>query len=300
MCTPPELTVIIAVSEGEANLTELLDRITEVGEGKAEFIFCVAGSVPHILRSQQLWRILQADSLSLVPHLWRDGILAGKSERIALTTAQFLPPKNWIDNLLTADLDSWVAIGGPIENDPAPNTVRWAVYFLRYIKFAPPAFTGTVKEIAADNAIYRRSEILKYSDLLKEGFWEPSFHYCFHRAGQRLGLDQRLLTYYKGHHHPGRFMVQRYAHGREFGYSRSQNSHKLVQLIYLVAAPLVPLVLLSKIAGRTFKRWRYLPKLFRSLPWLILFCIAWSVGEARGYLDALRASPGKRSLSRVL
>lgn len=281
----PGLTVVIAVKGGEANLSAILERMAVTDSGAVEVVFCTAGQPPERLKLVGArHRVVEADAAALVPHLWRDGLVAARFDRVALTTAQFVPPEEWIAGLLAVDLDQWAGVGGPIENDIEPNPVRWAVYFLRYWKFAPPVDLGPTDEIAADNAVYDRAEVMKHPDLLAQGFWEPSFHMRFRADGRGLCLDERLLSRYRGQDGVGEFSHQRFAHGRAFAVTRGHARSRATAAVYLLATPLLPPLLIGRIMAKAFRRRLHALRFFQALPWLVVFVAAWSAGEAAGYL----------------
>lgn len=288
----PRLTIVIAVKGGEANLSSILQRLALANREAVEVLFCVAGPAPEALRSGTGFRLIEADAADLVPQLWRDGFLAARADLVALTTAQFIPPEAWVDGLLAADLDQWAGVGGPIENDAENNPVRWAVYFLRYWRFAPPVRLGAVDEIAADNAVYRRAEVMKHPDLLAAGFWEPSFHARFRADGQGLCLDERLTSCYRGHDSIGAFSRQRFAHGREYAATRGRGRPRGAAFAHVLATPLLPPLLLGRILSKAVQQKDLLVRMVLALPWLLLFVLAWSLGEAAGYLDAAFAPRG--------
>lgn len=283
--TSPALTVVIAVKGGEANLGAILERLAASAPRTVEVLFCTAGPAPEALKPDGArHRVIEAERAALVPHLWRDGLLAAAADRVALTTAQFVPPQDWIAGLLAADLDQWAGVGGPIENEVEGNPVRWAVYFLRYWKFAPPLALGAVDEIAADNAVYDRAEVMNHPDLLARGFWEPSFHARFRADGRGLCLDERLLSLYRGHDGVGDFSRQRFAHGRAFAVTRGQAGSRAAAGAYLLATPLLPPLLIGRIMATAMRRRLHAVRFFQALPWLLVFVTAWSAGEAAGYL----------------
>lgn len=289
----PGLTVVIAVKGGEANLGAILERMVVTDPHMVDVLFCVAGPAPEALKQiGARHRVIEASEAALVPHLWRDGLVAAQSDRVALTTAQFVPPEAWVEGLLSADLDHWAGVGGPIENDGEANPVRWAVYFLRYWKFAPPVSLGPADEIAADNAVYDRAEVMKHPDLLAQGFWEPSFHARFRADGRGLCLDERLLSRYRGHDGVDDFSRQRFAHGRAFAVTRGRSGSRAAAAAYLLATPLLPPLLIGRIMSKAFRLRLHAVRLFQALPWLIVFVAAWSAGEAAGYLKTAFGARG--------
>ncbi|CAN5186943.1 hypothetical protein BH09PSE3_BH09PSE3_00260 [soil metagenome] len=289
MTGAPRLTVIVAVKGAEANLHAILKNLNTIAHPDVEFVFCFAGpGIPDLKSRLPLSaKIILAGSDALIPHLWRDGIREASGESIALTTANCVPATDWIGRLKSLDLNASVGIGGTIDNDPEATSANWAIFFLRYSAFAPPKKKADVAEIAADNAVYNRAAILDHNDLLIEGFWEPSFHRCFRAAGQSLELDPAILVTHFGTSSPAEFIGHRYQHGRKYGADRASTQSLPTAILLFLASGLIPVVTLARIVRRIARHRRYIVPLVRSFPWLIGFVLAWSFGEARGYLDVI-------------
>lgn len=289
----PGLSVVVAVQHAEANLPAILAGLRPEAHPDIEFLFCHTPAdprTPALVGEGANRRVLCAAAGSLIPALWRDGILAARGSRVATTTAHCIPAPDWVARLEAAGLDgARVALGGVIDNAPESDAMGWAAYLLRYAAFAPsrPA-AEDVHEIAADNALYRRAAILGHPDLLALGFWEPSFHARFRAAGLHLDLDPALRVTQHNRYTAAQFARQRRAHGRAFGLARASRLTRPQRLLLTLASPGVPLVLLRRIrraAGRAGLGSRF-P---RALPWLLAFLGAWSAGEAEGYAASLMA-----------
>src|SRR5262249_44016743 len=234
-------------------------------------------------------RVLRGADGSVIPHLWRDGILAARGERVATTTAHCVPAADWVEALLAADLGQPAVLGGTIENDPRSDARGCAIFLQRYSAFAPPQTRHDIRDPAADNALYRRADLLRHRDLLARGFWEPSVHDRFRAEGLRLALDPNLRVIHRNRYGAGQFIRQRLAHGREFGFARASARPSAQRLLLLFLAPAVfPLLL-----GRILRRALAVPALRKQLAaawfWLPVFLLAWVAGETRGYLAAVRA-----------
>ncbi|MEO6435635.1 MAG: hypothetical protein ABIP55_07720, partial [Tepidisphaeraceae bacterium] len=229
---------------------------------------------------------LPADTL--IPSLWSEGITRARGRAVALTTAQFVPKHDWLQRVYAADVQQWAGVGGAIDNDPAASARNWAIFFLRYSAFAPPQQKRETAEIAADNAVYDRAAIMEHPDLLRDGFWEPSFHRRFHAAGRKLMLDPDLVVIHHGTILAQSFARQRYLHGRAYGIERASRGSLARNLFLLVSSPLVTPLLLARIVSRIAQRPAYRSKLLPVFPWLVRFTRAWASGEAGGYLSTLR------------
>jgi hypothetical protein len=280
----PRLSIVIAVKDGACNVPALLRALKERDEN-TEVILCCAGRADcndHVTQ-------FSFPPETLVPTLWSEGILRAHGSRVALTTAQFVPQPDWLARLHAVDLDRWAGVGGAIDNDPASSARNWAIFFLRYSAFAPPLAAAETDEIAADNAVYDRAAILEHTDLLRDGFWEPSFHRRFRNAGKKLALDPDLVVVHHGTVSARSFAQQRYLHGRAYGIERAERARFARNLLLLLSSPLVPLLLLGRIVRRIIRRPRYRAKLFGALPWLVHFTLTWAIGECRGYASTLLA-----------
>jgi len=283
------LSVIIAVQYAQGNLADILNNLDPAGHQDVEYLFCSTDADPataDIISGYENARVISGLEGSLIPHMWRDGIMAAQAKEVALGTAHCIPTVEWVEHLLAADMSRFPGIGGVIENDGASSARDWAVYFLRYISFAPPQEKREVVDVAADNAIYRRADIMEHADLLGKGFWEPSFHARFRKAGLIMLLDPSLCVVHRNLYSTRQFFLQRLSHGKEFGLARARELSRAKRLILITLSPLLPVVFLKKIVFAVIQQGKYKARLFMALPWLLLFLFAWGMGETQGYLAA--------------
>lgn len=284
------LAVVVAIEFGDENLAEILAHLDPAAHPEAEFLFCrargsedeawpapLAGPLPANVRC------LDGAAQARIPHLWRDGIVAASAPWVALLTAHCIPPRDWLGAALALQWhDTDAGIGGWFENDPGATAADWALYLLRYVKFSRPRTVTGCDNIAADNAVYRRSAVMGHPDLLARGFWEPEFHSRFFAQGLRLRLVPELRVVHRNRYTVAQFAHQRRDHGFMFGSDRARASSLGKLLVYLLAAPLVPAVLFAKIeaAARRADWHRATPAGTRA--WLLYFITHWASGEARG------------------
>ena len=76
----------------------------------------------------------------------------------------------------------------------------------------------------------------------------------------------------------------RYIFGRLFGSGRVYKTVGIRRLVYACSAIILPLLLLTRIAGSILRKRRGGNAFFRALPALVLFSTAWSWGELVGTL----------------
>lgn len=285
MTQAPQLSIVVAVKDAAANVHAVLAALADVPPD-CEVLLCFAGSPGELPEAERV-KVLTAPANALIPHLWRDGIVAARAPRVALTTAQCVPAPDWAGRARTVDIARWAGVGGAIDNDQQASAANWAIFFLRYSAFAPPLTRRETREIAADNAVYDRDAILAFPDLLTGGFWEPSFHRRFHEAGRPLLLDPTMVVTHYGRVRPLEFAAQRKAHGHEYGRERGLRASRMMCLGLLLCSPLVPGLIVLRIMRRIMSRPSYRLHLLPSLPWLLRFASAWGAGEGSGYAAAL-------------
>ena len=289
--TAIKLSIVIGVQHAQDNLPDIMRALLPRTHPLVEFLLCHTSADPDVgvlAGSEGHIRTLLCRQGSLIPHLWREGILAARGERVATTTAHCIPASDWVQALMAADLEKTAAIGGTIENDRRADAKACAIFLLRYAAVAPPETRRDVRDVAADNAVYRRSDLLRHSDLFQRGFWEPSFHSRLRAENTRLQLDPNLRMIHRNCYSARQFMGQRLAHGREFGWTRASGRSFLQRLLLVLVAPGIFPVLFSRILLAT----RNKPALRRQLAvawfWLPVFALVWTIGEASGYLAGLR------------
>ncbi len=291
MSAPAKLSIIVGVQHAQDNLPDIVHMLRPAVRPEVELIFCHTPAdpdVPALVGDKGQVIIIGSPEGSLIPHLWRDGILAASGERVGTTTAHCIPAADWVDALLAADLGQTAVLAGTIENDPEADAKGRAIFLQRYAVFAPPQAKREVHNPAADNALYRRSDLLRHRDLLQRGFWEPSFHDQFRAEGLHLALDPSLRVVHRNRYSARQYMGQRLAHGREFGLARASSRPLPQRLLLVLLAPGVFPLVLSRILRRALGKPALRKQLATAWFWLPVFLLAWVVGEASGYLASLK------------
>ncbi len=286
------LVVVVAVQDARETVEECLGAICgQLLPGERVVVVDASedGSADLVRREFPDVLVHGRTAGTLVPQLWRDGIAATQEAIVVLTTAHCVPEEGWLAALRAGFGDEGVvAVGGPIEPGPSLGVVGWAIYFQRYSAFMPPLTEGVVGDVAGDNAAYRRAALEATATLMATGFWEPVIHREFRRSGWRLVLDPGAVVRYRQSHEVLGFCAQRYRHARYFAALRAGGQPMARRLVRAVAAPLVPPLLLWRIAARVRGNGRYGRELARALPFLLPFLACWAAGEASGYLAGAR------------
>ena len=255
-----------------------------------ELIVAVAGASPRAAAFEASFpdtRIECCPAGTLTPVLWGTGLRAARGSSIAFTSEQVRVTPTWARTLLSALASGAVGAGGPIELGSDPDAATAAAYFIRFSAYSPRTWPvpSRARDIPGDNAAYRREALLRHPDLLEDGFWEVEFHRRFEREGGTLQMEPGARASLVGPVPFGPMLRQRYRHAREFGSSRVER-HGERRLKLLLLAPLVPPLLLARMARRALPAARERRLFLGALPWLALLSTAWAAGEAAGAVGA--------------
>lgn len=291
MPPPPEISVLIGAQDARASLGGSLEAVLGQLAGRNGQVVVadasIDGSADLVAERFPTVELLRAASGWLVPQLWGLALERARAPLVALLSGHCVPQEGWLETLLclARDRPEYVGFGGPIEGPIGGSGRDWAVYFARYTAYLPPVEEGEAEEIPGDNAAYRKAALDRVWTSRNEGFWETLVHRRLRAAGDKLLMAPGVRVRLGRTEGVRRFAVARLRHGRHYGSTRPTASAG-ERLLRVAAAPaLMPLLLLR--IGRRVSAHRpdLMPAYLRSLPWLVLWLGAWTVGEVSGYLE---------------
>jgi hypothetical protein len=238
--------------------------------------------VESIAARENLLRIVIAEQPCGIPQLRRDAVRAARAPRIAITEDHCLFPDDWLAGMTSPDDD---VRGGGVSNGLRSYT-GWAQYFTRYHAFLPPVGKGATRHLPGNSASYPRRAFELSS--IDDGFWEAEFNGDLLRKGVRFFSDPALTVEQRQRRGWLEFALLRYQHGRCYGGRREGSKLRL-----LVLAPLIPLVLLLRMARAAARKPGYRGRFAVALPLIAFYVLAWSAGEIAGYICGAGESSGK-------
>jgi hypothetical protein len=236
--------------------------------------------------------MLAAPGEALTPELWGLGLAAAEGDVVGFTISQCTLATGWARDAVAGIAAGDAGVGGPILLAADASRTARAIYFLRYSAFlgAADASRRAVRDIAGDNAAYRRTALMRYADTYAHGFWEVEAHHRLRADGETLALIPGMTATFGGAPALGPFVRHRFAHGAHFGAWRVQVGGRRPWQIAL-AAPLVPGVLLVRVARAVARSGRGVGGLLRASGPFMALAAAWAAGEAAG---ALQGRPSAR------
>ncbi len=295
-----KLSVVVACVDAAGSIERCLSSLRDACVELASEIIVVDSSgdeaVARSASSIANARVLRYPPGTLTPQLWAHGFGVSTGNVVAFTIAQCSVTREWARALTQAIDAGATGAGGGFELDESATVTDAAVFYLRYSAFltSEGKTIRTTMEIAGDNAAYRREALDRHAASFGGGFWEVEFHRRIRAEGAVLALVPEATARFAGATRLGAMMRHRFAHGQHSGAMRVSAAERRRWQVIL-AAPLVPGVLLLRIAGRLRPTDRH--RFLRALPAMLLLAGAWATGEAWGALTSagLRAAGEARA-----
>lgn len=285
----PGISVIVASKVGSPFIDQCLASLAkEAAELGAEVIVVAAGESSYAERiaSSFPWtRVIHAADISKVPALRRRGVDEAKGEIVAIIEEHCSAAPNWLHRALAGHaMGPYGAVGGPIVDYNYRRLRDWVVYFLEYNGALPPYPNGETLDLNDANIAYRRDVLVAYRDLLDDGYWPMTMHPTLIEKGVKLLSVPDMIVHHRGPFNFGYYLHQRYLFSRAFAGVRAQSQSGVRRAAYLVGAPLIPIVLLARIASRVVQKRCHIGKFVATLPLMIPALIVLVAGEWVGYL----------------
>lgn len=286
------LSIVVASCNAVVSIRDCLGCLVQQVDQRIELIVVDNsddGSTEIVRADFPQIQLMTRPKSALINELWSAGIRQSSGAIVALTTAHCVPAHDWIKQVLEGHLAEAEAagVGGTIDGDPAGSLIDWAVCFCRYNHFLPPLSASEVDDIPADNASYKRAPLFRHEAQWRDGFWEPQLHRALAQEGQALRIAPAMLVRHRHSYNFSGFMMQRFLHGQKYGSWRASTLNPMKRMLMLVAAPLIPFVLLQRTARRVLGKGRHQQKFILAIPLVTAFFIAWACGEATGYAKGI-------------
>jgi hypothetical protein len=286
--TAKSVSVVIASGAGGEFLFRCLDSLKEqmAVDGTKVIVVdrCGGETAIRLERDYPSVTLVRAElgHRPSVPELRTLGTELAKGDIVAIIEEHCVAPPHWIQTIRSSFQEGDAAIGGPILDSDFPRIRDWVVYFSEYHNYLPPWPDGERRNLNGANIAYDRQKLVKYQHILNSGYWEVVLHPLL--AGEGLFRSVPGM----GVHHTGPFdygyyLEQRYLLSRVWGGTQRAKVGFLKRLVYLIGAPIFPLLLLARITHRVLISNELSGKLIVSFPLLVPVAIAYVWGEWLGY-----------------
>ncbi len=295
--TTPRISVVIASIVGARFLDDCLESLrAQQLETGAEVIVvsCGAAEADAALARKFPWvKVIHREKRETVPGLRRVGAEAATGEIVAVIEEHCAAAKDWLRRAASALADGEYGVaGGPVADSNYRRLRDWVVYFCEYNGYLPPWNQGEPHDLGSANIAYRRDVLMRYKSVLGAGYWEARLHPVLWSDGVKFKAEPGMIVHHCGPFNFAYYLQQRYWFSRAFAGARKLPPAK--RAVYCLASPVVPFLLLGRIASRVFARRCRVGKFVQILPLLVPVLLVYVSGEFMGYL----AGPGD-ALSKV-
>lgn len=285
------VSVVIASGAGGEFLFRCLDGLREqAAESSSEVIVvdrCGPEITGRIRRNYSFVTLLEADRSShrpTVPELRKLGASHAHGDVVAIIEEHCVAPATWIRTIQSSFREGDVAVGGPILHDSFSRVEDWVVYFSEYHNYLPPWANEQRYLLNGANIAYLRAKLLEHEAVLTGGYWEVVLHPLLARGGAGFRAVPELGVRHTGPFDFRYYLHQRYLLSRVWGGTQRDRVTPAQRLVYLVAAPVLPPMLLARISSRVLKSEVPFGRLVRAMPLLVPVAVTYVTGEWLGYL----------------
>ena len=217
------------------------------------------------------------------------GLALARGTLVALLEDQGRPDVGWSANIVVAHRGDQAAVGGAIENG-IDRPLNWAVYYCDFAKYQNPVPAGETRFASDANTAYKRSALESVRSLWQQSFREIVVNDALLAAGKKVTLDPDIVVYqHRSDLTLHDALYERFVWGRSYAATRCALLSPSRRLIYAALSPLLPLIIMQRMAATAWKRRRHFGEFFRAAPLIALLTCSWSVGECVGYLASIAA-----------
>ncbi len=218
-----------------------------------------------------------------VPQLRRIGVEQSRAAIVAIIEEHCMASDTWLATMSEAFSPGYAAVGGPVDFRRDGRLRDWITYFIEYNSYLPPWPEGDTLDPGSGNAAYRRETLESNLSLLGDGYWDATLHPKLIAEGAKFRSVPRMIVYHRGPFGFFYYLRQRYLFSRAFAGARRNTVSGKHRAAYLLAAPVIPFLLLARIGSRVFTKKCHADKFLLSLPLLVPALTSYVIGEWMGY-----------------
>jgi SAM-dependent methyltransferase/glycosyltransferase involved in cell wall biosynthesis len=283
---PPLVSVIIPCVNGLPGIGDCLQCLIDQ-EGAQPLDIVVVDrcgeSTRAVIRSRfPQVSILAVNGSASIPAMRALGIAHAKGDKVAIIEDHCMAQRGWLRAIERAHRAGYQAVGGTVENGNQERLVDQAVFLCEYAPFMSPVASGRVQAIPGNNAAYDRALFEQLQPELRGEFWESFWHDRMKELGVEFYSDPEMVIVHDKHFGYCYFLRQRYLYSRSFAGARLKGSPWWKKVAYTCATPLLPPLLLGRLAATVARKRHHAKQFICSLPLLLTFVVAWAIGEGAG------------------
>ncbi|MBI5653285.1 MAG: glycosyltransferase family 2 protein [Chloroflexi bacterium] len=213
------------------------------------------------------------------------GLRAARGDLIAILEDFGIAPPDWCDQILRAHQLPHGVIGGSLEH-VGRGLLNWAVFFLDLGRYQLPLREGVAEYLTDNNVSYKRPALETVKHVWSERYNEATVHWALARNGVVLWRRPQMVM----HQDRGQLklitcLTERFFWGRIFGRKRAAECSRARRVIYILASPLIPAIVLARLTGKIMRGARHRAQFIIAFPLTVALASCWTLGELVGYLQ---------------
>jgi glycosyltransferase involved in cell wall biosynthesis len=281
------LSVVIASRDNPEELAACLDALAPQVNDEVEVLVVDASrnsSRQPVERTSGSVHILRAPVGCGLAQLRAAGLAHSAGTVVAFTDACCRVDAGWVERLRGQPWHTYAVVGGAVLPAPEPGLADWAAFLVEYGPYLPPRPAGEASQLPGNNVAFRRDALERAGLVGAPEFWKAFALPRLAAQGACGWFDPDLVVHHYRSAPAREWATLRYLHGRCFGANRAAASRRRWRLARAAMSPLVPFVLTARLVRTVQSKPAGRRHLWRSLPVLLAFHIAWAWGELDGYL----------------
>ena len=286
------LSVVIAARDAAEQIVPCLAALEAQARTDVEVLVADAsrdGTAEVVERAFPWARLVRGDVGSGLAELRAAGLARARGRIVAFTDVYCRVSPDWVARLLGQPWATCAAVGGVVVPERRTRPAEWAAFLCEYAPHLPPAPAGGTTLLPGNNVAFRRDALERAGLVGGRQFWKVFALWRLASLGERFRADPGLVVHHYRPTPAPEFAHQRYLHGRCFGANRVRQERParrrwVRRLARAASCPAVPLLLTARLVAAVHGNRRYRRALWRSLPYAVLFNVAWGWGELDGYL----------------
>jgi len=253
------MSVVVVTPDRYATVRKTVRLLASQNVSGSLELVIVAPSVEELgLDASELCKFLRHEIVEVGPvsstaRARAEGVRRSSAEVVALVEDHAFPAPGWAEALIErhGDGERWAAVGPVMLNANPRSRTSWANLLIEYAPWLDPSEAGEREHLPGHNGSYRRDLLLEYGDRLEAMLdAESVLHWDLRARGHRLFLEPKARTMHQNFSAPLPSLPLRFNGGRLFAASRARAWPAWRRAAFALAAPLIPVVRLARIARR--------------------------------------------------
>jgi hypothetical protein len=230
--------------------------------------------------------VVEVEDVVPLPAARAAGIRAATAPLVFVGETHTFPDDGWAEALIDAhDGEDWAAVVPGFGNANPAGTLSWAAFLLDYGAWLDVLPHRELEHIPTYNTAYRRADLLGFGPRL-DRLVTPGDELIveLRAAGARFVFEPSARIAHLNVAAPRAWIQERYLGGLLTATSRMERWSWGRRLLYAAGSPLIPVVVLGRVAGGTRAARRAHGLRWSVYPAMLLGAVVSAFGELVGYL----------------